>query len=203
MPIRKGEDWGEAGGLDQRGVVVCSDGEARSVVETARRAGRPIPSLGLVAGDLARTLGATGDVNRLRSAEAWRFPLDLGRAVVDGSTHWFVAHLVARRPRWSGRFVVAMNSQWLGDWDMAPRAHPGDGRLDLVEGTLSAADRIKARGRLPHGGHLPHPDLATRRVRVFETIFDRPTVVRLDGESVGKTRRLEIALESSALTIVV
>ena len=52
------------------GVVVRSDGEARAVVEAARRAGEPVPALGLLGGDLCRTLGGKGDEARLRSADA-------------------------------------------------------------------------------------------------------------------------------------
>ena len=47
MTIRKGETWGEAGGLPPDAVVVAGDAEARHVVEAARRANEAPPPLAL------------------------------------------------------------------------------------------------------------------------------------------------------------
>lgn len=203
MTVRRGENWGAPGALPADGVVVRSDAEARAVVERARRAGDAVPPLGLLGGDLCRTLGGTGDEARLRSAEAMTFPIDLGAALVDGRLHWFVAHLVARRSWWRGRVLVAMNAEWLGSWDLGPRAHPGDGLLDVTDGDLRLGDRLKARRRLPSGTHLPHPDLATRRVEAFQAEFDPPLDVYLDGEALGRVGALSVRLEPDALTVVV
>ena len=45
---------------------------------------------------------------------------------------------------WRGRVVAAMNAEFLGPWDVAPRAHPGDGLLDVldVSPAMSLADRL-------------------------------------------------------------
>jgi hypothetical protein len=205
VTIRKGEAWGEAGGLPADGVVVRSDAEARAVATTARRAGRPVPTLGLLGGDLCRTLGGRGDEARLRSGEAARVPADLGSVLVDGVQHWFVAHLVARRSWWWGRIVAAMNAEFLGGWDVAPRAHPGDGLLDVVDvaAAMSLGDRLRARRRLPSGGHVPHPAIAVVRRSAVQVDFDRTTPVWLDGERVDDARRLSIRIERDALVCVV
>src|SRR5687768_11722270 len=137
MPISKGEPWGEPGPLPSHGVIVRSDLEARAVVTAARRAGEPVPPLGLLGGDLCRTLGGTGDEARLRSESALQVPIDLGSVLLDGRLHWFVAHLVARRSWLFGRVVVAMNAEHLGGWDVAPSGHPNDGRLDVFDVTMS------------------------------------------------------------------
>src|SRR4029450_5976164 len=120
----------------------------RERVERGRRAGEPVPPLGLLGGDLCRTLGGRGDEARLRSPEATRLPVDLGAVLLDGRLHWFVAHLIARRGWWSGRIVAAMNAEYLGPWDVAPRSHPNDGRLDTLDGDLPVGERLKARRRL-------------------------------------------------------
>ena len=70
MTIRKGEAWGWAEPLPAEGVVVRSDAEARSVLEDARRRGAPFPVLGVLGGDLGRTLAAQGSEERLRSEAA-------------------------------------------------------------------------------------------------------------------------------------
>ncbi|MCO8128722.1 hypothetical protein NHL50_16040 [Acidimicrobiia bacterium EGI L10123] len=203
MTVRKGEPWGGPGALPDDGIVVASDLEARRAVTEARRANRAVPTLGLLAGDLARTCGASGREDRLRSAEAQALPVDLGEVLVDGSLHFFVAHLVARRSWWRGPIVAAMNAQFLGDWDVAPRSHPGDGRLDLFEADLSLGDRWKARSRLRTGTHVPHPGISERRVKAVQLDLAPGTSVWLDGERVGEARALSIRVVPDALTVVV
>lgn len=205
MTVRKGQPWGEPGGLPDDGVVVASDAEARRVVTEARRAGAPVPPLGLVGGDLCRTLGGRGDLDRLRSDSGVRLPVDLGSVLVDGVQHWFVAHLVARRSWWRGRIVAAMNAQFLGAWDAAPRAHPNDGKLDLldVSPALSLTDRFQARSRLATGSHLPHPAITVSRRAALQVELDRSTPVWLDGERVGAARHLSVRVEPDALVCVV
>jgi hypothetical protein len=203
VTVRKGQDWGEAGALPENGVLVRSDAEAREVVEGHRRVGLAIPPLGLLGGDLCRTLGGNGDEARLRSPEARRVPVDLGAALLDGKLHWFVAHLVVRRSWWSGRIVAVMNAEFLGDWDVAPRSHPNDGRLDTFDADLPLGDRLKARRRLHTGTHVPHPGITQRRVDAAQYEFDRATRVWLDGRSAGSVRRLSVRVEPDALICVV
>lgn len=203
MTIEKGTDWGRAAPLPSEGIVVCSDAEARAVVERAKRANEPIPTLGLLGGDLCRTLGGTGDRDRLRSGQATTFPIDLGSILVDGKIHWFVAHAIVRRSWWRGRIIAAMNAQWLGAWDLGPRSHPNDGLLDYSDADLPLGDRLKARSRLPLGTHLPHPGITTARTDAMQFDLDPALTVYLDGEAVGPAHRLSIRLEPDALTVVV
>lgn len=203
MTIRKGEDWGKPSPLPRDGVIVHGDAEAADVVAEARRLGRPIPALGLLGGDLCRTLGGPGDPERLGSDRAVTFSCDLGIAVLDGVAFPFVAHLVARRQWWRGRAVVAMNAAWLGTWNLGPRAHPGDALLDLYEAAVPLGQRRKVRARLPMGAHLPHPAIRARRASSFDLTLPRPEPVYLDGRIVGRFRRLELSLEPDALTVVI
>ncbi len=205
MTIGKAEDWGEAGPLSSLGVVAHSDARARRAVTAARRLGTAVPELGLVGGDLWRTLGAPrGGEGRLRTAEARRLPVDLGAVLIDGVMYWFTAHLVARQGWWRGPILAVMNAQFRGHWNVAPKAHPNDGRLDVLEVSMGTAERLKARSRLRSGSHVPHPDIRERRVTAAQ--FDLPpnTTVWLDGQAV--TRRasaLSVRVEPDALLCVV
>lgn len=203
MTIRKGEPWGEPGPLPRHGVVVRTDAEARAIVTAARRAGEPTPPLGLLGGDLCRTLGGTGDEARLRSNVAVVVPVDLGAVLVDGRLQWFVAHLIARRGWWRGRVVAAMNAQHLGGWNVAPSGHPNDGRLDVLDADLPIDERLQVRARLKTGSHLPHPRIEERHIRAIQVDLDRPTPIYLDGERLDPATSLSIRVEPDALRCVV
>ena len=202
MPISKNSPYGEPGTLPDDGVVVRSDAEARAVLERARAGGRPFPLLGLLGGDLCRTLGGPGDEARLRSPDAVRFPVDLGEVLLDGRLHVFVAHVVVRTRGW-GHVVAAMNAQFFGQWVLGPRAHPNDGLLDIYRADLSVADRLKVRARVRHGAHMPHPRITERRAAATQIELDHPRPVYLDGERVGEARDLALRIEPDALTVVV
>ena len=199
MTIKRGEAWGATGSLPEDGIVVRTDAEAAEALEDARRRGRPLPTLGLLGGDLCRTLGGTGDAARLHSPEAMTFPVDLGEVLADGRIHLFIAHVVAG----SRLRFVAMNAQWLGQWNAGPRGHPNDGRLDVYEGQLSWFDWWQVRRRLPLGAHLPHPRIEERRVPAVQVTFPSPLPVHIDGRSIGKAENLSVRVAPDALRVVV
>ena len=202
MTVEKGRPWGAAGEVPPGALVVDSDRQGSLAVEEARLAGAPLPVLALGGGDLCRTLGGRGEVGPGRLGTLATVDLGVAR-LDDGPEHCFLAHAVARRSWWWGRVVVAMNAQYLGAWDVAPRAHPGDGRLDVLDGDLALGDRWKARSRLPAGMHVPHPGIRQSRVAEVVLTFTRPTPIRLDGDEVGRATTLTLCLDPDALTVVV
>lgn len=203
MTIRRGQSWGQPGALDAGAPVVHSDAELAVLVTQARRTGTELPVVGLLGGDLCRTVGGGGEEVRLARGGV-RLPIDVVRAEIDGTTHWFTSHLVARSFRCWGRVVVAMNAQWLGDLRLGPRAHPNDGRIDITDGTLPRRDRAEARRRARSGSHLPHPALTTSRVATAEMDLGRGLGVWLDGVRVARrARRVVLTVEPDALEVVV
>ena len=198
MPIAKGSPYGEPGELPAGGVIVRSDAEAGAVLRDARRDRRPFPALGLLGGDLCRTLGggSGGDLQGVR------FTVDLGEALLDGRLHLFVAHLVARTRLWTRAFV-AMNAQSVGRWNLGPRAHPNDGLLDTYDAHLPRGQLLPVRSRLHHGAHLPHPNIKERRTPALQVELERPLPVRLDGVGVGRAKVISVRVEPDALTVVI
>lgn len=198
MTLRPGEAWGEPGALPDGAVVVRSDADARAELEAARRDGRPYPPLGLLGGDLCRTLGGRG-------ALATTARCDLGVALVDGKVRLFVAHVIVRgRTLWRGGVTAVMNAQYVGRDDVAPRAHPGDGVLDVVEvdAAMSVGDRWKAWRRLPSGTHVPHPRIAVRRAAALQLDVGGRRVV-IDGQVLAPAHALSVRVEPGALLVVV
>lgn len=136
--------------------------------------------------------------------QRFRYPFDLGVACLDGGPELpFLAHLQARRARWSGTFAVVMNVGWVGNRYFGPRAHPNDGLVDITVGSLGWRERLGARRRLATGSHLPHPMLASHRTSAWSHRFERPVPVLLDGRKVGRSRTITVRCLPDCLTLVV
>lgn len=203
MTIRKGVAWGEPGRLGGGGVIISNDAQGARVIAEAMSRGDTLPELGLIGGDLCTTLGGSHNEAHLFSDDAHRFPIDLGVATLDGSTHYFLAHGVARRRWWRGHVVAAMNAQWLGSWDVGPKSHPNDGLLDISDGELRFTERMDARKRLPLGTHVPHPKIHVKRTDQASFTFDRPIPVYLDSEFVQRCVEFRVSVIPDALVVVI
>lgn len=199
MTIKPGSVWGEVVDTPTGALVLHRDDEVASAIERAET--RPLIVRG---GDLHRTVGAPS-----APGTAVRIPIDILRVTTDGATMTAVAHVLARRPGrfwWMrGRVVVAMNAEHIGRWDVAPRAHPNDGRFDLVEvaASMSVRERWQALRRLGTGTHVPHPRIASRRSREETFTFDRPTGLWLDGVVRGTVRSVTVRVVPDAAEIYV
>ena len=95
-----------------------------------------------------------------------------------------------------------MNSEWWGSWLVAPRAHPNDGRLDLVEGDLPIRQRLLIRRRVLTGDHLPNSALKVGRIAELKREFVRPMRVIIDGVEEDRCRHLSLQVLPDALSII-
>ncbi|HTO01926.1 MAG TPA: hypothetical protein VL068_14750, partial [Microthrixaceae bacterium] len=146
MTIRKGEPWGGSGALLKSSPIVSRDRDLARLIQELRREPRSETDqieVGLLGGDLHRSLGAPPhSPEDLLSGKGQRLPIDIGIVEFDskGKTQqWvFVAHLLARVGRlggiWNGRSAIVMNGSFMGSANLGPRAHPNDGRLDVLDG---------------------------------------------------------------------
>ena len=211
MPIERGVEWGSAGTLGPDDPVAETDAALRSIVEPLVLAsidghgalsGGPVVRVGLLGGDLCRTVGGRGDARRLYS-DGQVLPCDAVLLELDGRRVVAVAHAVARRSRWFGRVIALMNATAYGSWDVAPRGHPGDGRVDIVDANLSFGDRWRARQRLPLGTHVPHPDIDIRRAASVDLQVDGRLTVEVDRVVEGRPKRIEAWVCPDAFEAVV
>ncbi len=195
MTIEKGASWGRpAGPQIEIGFDAADDAELALAA-----AATPGLVATVASGDLHRTLGLPADGRDDRVV----YPIDLGFVSIDdGPERPFVAHVVARRPWWLGDAAVVMNAAWVGDLYLGPRAHPNDGRLDVTVGRLPVRQLPEAASLARSGTHLPHPDLTTVRVAVWEHELDRPRPILVDGDRVGRGRRISVRIEPDALSVV-
>lgn len=193
--IRTGQDWGEV--VEPPSPITTVDDDAALAAHLAQPDAEPVQ---VTDGDLVRTLGGADPSGRLR-----RYPVDLLWVRLDDRPPVpAVAHVVARPPRpwgwWTGPLWAVCNVSRVGRWDVAPRAHPNDGRLDVVEvaATMPLRARLQARRRLPTGSHVPHPDVHVRRATAATYAPARPLLVTIDGRRHGLASRIEVTVAPDA-----
>ncbi len=193
MTIRKGEEWGVIVERPEHLAVARSDRELAATV-----AENPSQAVGVSGGDVFLTVGAPRERDAL-----FRLAMDLLQIEADGVRHVAVAHVVARRSWWRGRIVGAMNVDHLGEWNAAPRAHPNDGRFDIVEvdPAMTVRQRLQARGRLVQGTHVPHPRITTSTSTRATWRFDRPHRLWIDGEQVGAVQEMTVSILPDAFAV--
>jgi len=195
VTIRRGEPWGET--VDRPAGLRVVDADAG--VAEAFHVGA-VDAVGLSGGDLYRAVGSPP-----RRSAMERLPIDVLEVTADGHEFVAVAHVVARRDWWRGRILAIMNVDHLGDWNVAPRAHPNDGRFDVVDvdPAMTVRERWQARGRLTAGTHVPHPKISVRTGTEMTWSFDRPYPIQVDGADVLEARELSIAVRPDAFAVVV
>ena len=132
---------------------------------------------------------------------ATRLAVDLGRVSIDGRHSWFAAHLLARRSWWRGRLLAVANAAFMGRWNIAPRSHPGDGRLYVFDTRAPPSVRWAAYRRLPSGSHVPHPCISQRRIVQAQFSFERPLDIYLDGRRHTRASHLDISVMPAALEV--
>lgn len=196
MAIAKGQDWGRPGRLPADAPVAADDRAAADLVGGAHQV------IGLAAGDLARTLGIRMPYGPDRTTQI--VPVDAVEIELDdGTTHTCIAHALIGRPLVDRTFVALMNAAFIGARNVAPRAHPGDGRVDVVHFDLPVGDRIEARRRMITGSHLPHPGIEVRRQASGRLELSSRRPVRIDGERCGRSRTLAFRVLPAAIEIAV
>lgn len=227
VTIEKGKDWGRRGIVPPEVPLATSDPEIAdlfTVDDSEEALGLSGPELIAFAPashaptttkvdprqsttGLASTLGARGGPDDVLGQERTILPLDLGVVTVfgKGTTETVVmsSSLVIASKFWSGEVEGAMNSSFLGEWNVTPSGHPNDGRFDVVMAKLSMSDRLKARKRLPSGSHVPHPDISIRRLKAA-TFTPAPSAkVWIDGRLIGPAAKVEVVVFPDSVELAI
>lgn len=196
MPIERGQEWGWSSTATGEVPICANDAAVAEAVEAG------VEIVRLATGDLARTLGVHARSPRLTST--WEVPVDALRVSLDEAPPIIaVAHVVVGR--WIDRagWCAVMNAAFIGVRNWAPRAHPGDGKADIVTCAVRGSDRLAARKRSMTGSHLPHPDIAIRRSESTTLEFDAPRAVRVDGQSVSRAQHIRFQVLPSAIVVAI
>jgi len=220
VSIRRGQNWGAPGRPAAATPVVASDAAVGDRLERLvdwdqRIVVGEMPSFVLTGGDLHRTLGAprrrgtpeellaefTCDVMVLSARDP--AGTEIGAVAVAHVVGVQPTALRRRPPLWSTPSLVVANAAFvLGD-NLAPRAHPGDGWIDVTSGMLHRRDRGRAAIRARTGTHVPHPDLTERRVREWKADPRVTYLLAVDGRSIGRVSDLRVTVVPDAIQVFV
>ena len=202
MNIEKGRSWGSLSPLPPDGVIIKTNKELLEKVNNCKRQGIDLPTFGLLGGDLWRTLGGRRAEERLYGGEATTLDIDLGCALLDGKIFWFCAHMFIGS-KLKGEKIFISNVAHYGKMNPAPKAHPGDGKFDMLEVKLSPFETFKAVKRVSAGTHIPHPGIKYRQVSSEQFSFGKKLSIEIDGKNIGKYSTVSIRIENEALRVVI
>jgi hypothetical protein len=202
MNIEKGRNWGSSSPLPTDGVIVKDNKELWKKINRCKREGIDLPVFGLLGGDLWRTLGGRHQENRLYGEDATTLDIDLGCVLLDGKIYWFCAHMLIGSKLKGKKFFIS-NVAHYGKANPTPKAHPGDGKFDMLELELSTIQLLKGRKRASTGSHIPHPEIKYKRVASEQFSFVKKMNVEIDGEKIGKFSNIVFRIENEALRVVI
>ena len=202
MNIEKGRSWGSLSPLPPEGVIIKTNKELLEKVNDCKRQGIDLPTFGLLGGDLWRTLGGRRAEERLYGGEATTLDIDLGCALLDGKIFWFCAHMFIGS-KLKGEKIFISNVAHYGKTNPAPKAHPGDGKFDMLEVKLSPLQTFKAVKRVSAGTHIPHPGIKYKQVSSEQFSFGKKLSIEIDGKNIGKFSTVSIRIENEALRVVI
>ena len=187
--IKRGQEWARTAD-GPYGQIVTSDGELASAI------GREVVLRG---GDVHRALGApSGEASdRVVEVDLLEIRAD-GSLVCRAASHILIGRPPRRMGRLMGEWAIVSNAGFVGPFDIAPGAHPGDGRMDVVRvsASMSRRQRLGALRRSRLGAHLPHPDLSITRTTTYEVSLIGHVALWADG------RRVQINGESASIAVV-
>lgn len=198
MTIRPGEEWGrlQTPPTDTRWF------ESESLLCAHLTAGPSTSPIGLFAGDLFEVAGRPTTPIQL-SVDL----LEVSFTTTQGASYEAYPALssVAMGRWWStGAWTAVSNTGRIDDREWFNRAHPNDGRAELVE--LSAEMGLRQRAmtmrRVRRGLPYAHPQITSSSLTSWEW-SGSPRSLFLDHSRVGKVSAVRISLRPDALHIFV
>jgi len=207
MTIRKGETWGSPC-MPPSGVPVFAT--ERSLGKHLRDVGS-IPEAILKSGNLFTAVGlsdsGTSDVQLRVSLDVIRVIYTNGS--LDEIVDFALGSIVIGDRFLLGELHVLSNSGYVGSKEVLPKAHPNDGRFDLlvVEKEMKLSQRLQAWRRITTTSHIPHPLISTQQLPSFEWALggknarSRRIRMAVDGEDVGPVTGARFEIIPDALTV--
>jgi hypothetical protein len=160
MTIERGVAWGKTVQVPDNVILVRTDNALADC--------SPTDFVSLLGGDLFQSLGSPRPVQAGSERTVVNIDALECRVVQNGTRSTVLAaSSVVIGTWWSRReFVCITNGGMLNGLDLTPRAHPNDGKWDVLrlQRSMDVRQRILARRRSKTGSHIPHPEISVTRV---------------------------------------
>jgi len=138
--------------------------------------------IGVIAATVRMAEGPTKRLGRFRYKAAFLITLPLFR------TSRLTINMERRTFAGRATTVVLANGQYFGfNMNVAPRASPSDGLLDIQVLTGRKARAIALLPKVSRGRHLAHPMVHRFRSSMATVITERPWPIEVDGDYLGET----------------
>ena len=206
MPISPGSAWGEPCSTPSDLLRLSSDREVGIFLRDHDARQIHSKKISYQKGDLIKVLG----LDDLRKGiQCLRVILDaiyVEYVDTEGNSHHDVCvgslHIGSRFLR--GAISIASNSGYWRGREVAPRSHPNDGKLDIVE--ISAAmnwtQRRMAWNKALTGSHIPHPLIQYSQGEFFQWSGKDKRLV-IDGQFVAQVQKVSCRVQSDCLELFV
>jgi hypothetical protein len=203
MPISPGSPWGEEIRRSKAHHSFRSDRELGVALRDGTIDSRSHGAIEILDGDFVNLLGLDGSRKHDTAIKVLIDALAISYTDKLGDIHHdvCVGSLHIGRPLWGSLHIVTNTGWWRGR-DIAPRAHPNDAKLDIVEiaREMTTRQRITAWKRSSVGSHLPHPHIAYSQSDFFEWSGNFSSLT-IDGENMGKVSLVQCRIQSDCTEI--
>jgi diacylglycerol kinase (ATP) len=153
--------------------------------------------IGVIAATVRTAEGITRHMGRFRYKAAFWLTL------VPFRTTRVSLQLERRAFEGKANTIVLANGQYFGfNMNVAPRASPGDGLLDVQVFTGPKTSALILLPKVTRGSHLAHPLVTRFRSAAVSVATHRPWPIEVDGDYLGETP-LRVYLEPRALRVKV
>ncbi|MFM8954990.1 MAG: hypothetical protein ACKOH9_04280 [Actinomycetota bacterium] len=205
MTIKRGQDWGQLVERPDRLHVFDDDSSFGSFLSDNRALDWSSMNFAILKSEAARDLGLSGA--RTDSSQMLRTSFDLIEVQAQVGdlriTRFLVGQAVLGNGFFRGRTVGVFNVSFHAGRDWAPRAHPNDGKMDVVEFAkdMKFAQRFAAYRKLKTGSHLPHPDVSYHQSTAYEYDDLRATRLTVDSLDLGAVKTCTFQVIVDAVTL--
>ena len=194
MTIRKGQEWGHFEDRPNDLLVVADDSAAGELITNQTLDLESPLKLSIVKSGLSRTLGIKKAPLRTDQMLCTKFdvieanytPVDSA----DATRRCFIGRTFIYQNLIFGQTIAILNTSFVGKRDWAPKAHPNDGKFDVIEldNSMSIRQRLTAFRLMKSGSHLPHPKIRYTQVPEFVFSGERSASMSIEGVRIGAIR---------------
>ena len=206
MVIKRGEDWGHRVLHPDDLLVFENDVHANEYLTKQFQSSLPNQSIAILNSNIARSLGMNGSdlsVEKMLKTSFDAIEVEISDCDDQISCEIFLGNALIRNSWRRGAITGVFNTSFIAGRDWAPRAHPNDGKLDvlLIDEAMSLRQRITAYRLSRSGSHLPHPHLKYLQSQSYVASDPETAILTVDSVEFGAVKSCSFRVIPDAVSI--